>query len=124
MMASDPSSELPQCCAGRMRRRVQSPGTHTPLSRWVARAKAAGGWFIPSMLLALVPKCPLCLAVYLSVTTGIGVSMTTARYLRWSWLGLCLVSLFYLVAQYSRDWSGKRRLSISGPSHETRAAGL
>ena len=47
---------------------------------------------------ALVPKCPLCLAAYMTLWTGIGLSFTQATYLRWMLLFssagfLCLLAL-------------------------------
>jgi hypothetical protein len=43
--------------------------------------KTAGG-VLPGVLLLLVPKCPVCLALYISAATGIGIPFATAKYLR------------------------------------------
>jgi hypothetical protein len=56
-------------------------------------------WIVPSVILALVPKCPACLAGYLAVGTGFGLSLLTAAHVRASLLILCIISLLYLVVR-------------------------
>ena len=68
-------------------------------SRWGRRCLEIVRWAIPSAGLALLPKCPACLAGYVAVWTGLGLSLATATYLRWSFLILCVASLLYLAVK-------------------------
>jgi hypothetical protein len=45
-------------------------------------------WVLPSAILVLVPKCPACLAAHVALWTGLGLSLSTATYLRWMLLFL------------------------------------
>jgi hypothetical protein len=54
---------------------------------------------IPPLMLAFIPKCPICLAGYIAVATGLGVSITTATYLRFLLIFLCIGSLLFFLAK-------------------------
>ena len=56
-------------------------------------------WVLPSAILVLVPKCPACLAVHVTLWTGLGLSLATATYLRWVLLSLGVASLLFLMLE-------------------------
>ncbi len=67
--------------------------------------KTAGG-VLPGLLLVLVPKCPVCMALYVSAATGIGIPFVTAKYLRIGLIAGCVGALALFVWRRWKDWRG------------------
>ena len=42
----------------------------------------AGAWVIPSAFLAVLPKCPACVAAYMAAGTGLTLTMSAASSMR------------------------------------------
>jgi hypothetical protein len=68
------------------------------------RGLKIAGTVIPAAVLVLLPKCPACIAAYLAIGTGIGVTISTAAHLRTLLLVLCLGCLAYVAARQVLRW--------------------
>ena len=73
-----------------------------PASR-LRRGREIVGWIVPTATLALLPKCPACVAAYVALATGIGISLPTATYLRAMLVVLCVGSLVFITARRLRS---------------------
>jgi hypothetical protein len=86
-----------------------SDNTRRPASQ-LRRGREIAGWIVPSVTLALVPKCPVCLAAYVALATGIGVSLPTATYLRTILVALCVASLAFIAGRRLRSFMTRREI--------------
>ena len=87
-----------QCCQIKTR---AGENARRPASR-LHHGKEIAGWIIPGAILALLPKCPLCLAAYVAVWTGIGLSFSAATHLRVALVILCFGLILFLAARNTR----------------------
>jgi hypothetical protein len=78
---------------------VRSRRDNPRLPTKVRRCLDVTCWIASASVLVLVPKCPACLAAYMALGTGIGVTFATASHLRMAALTLGTVSLALLAAQ-------------------------
>jgi len=62
----------------------------------------AAGSVVPGVLLALLPKCPLCIAVWVAGVTGMSIPVASASQMRVMLVAVCCVSLSYLLAKFGR----------------------
>jgi hypothetical protein len=89
--ASEGTADRPRTSASDSRR-----------SRFVSRGFRLVNWLVPGTILAIVPKCPMCFAAYTAGVTGLGMSLSTATYVRLLLVTVCLGSLAYLVVTSMR----------------------
>jgi len=76
---------------------VTAPGTTR--RSWPRRVGALVEWALPVTALALVPKCPGCVAAYILLFTGVGLSLPAATSVRWALIGVSIGALVFLGAR-------------------------
>ena len=87
-----------QCCQVTARNSDLRPRSEA-LQR---RAGKFAGWFLPSTVLILLPKCPVCVAAYVALFSGVSLSMAAASNLRLTVLILCVSVLVLRIAKCVR----------------------
>ncbi len=65
------------------------------------RGRASARWIVPGAVLAILPKCPVCFAAYFAVV-GIGLSSSTAAYMRWTLIAMSVAGLAYAALRLRR----------------------
>jgi hypothetical protein len=96
------------CCQMKASTNTRAGGhVRRPASRR-RRGGEIAGWLLPSVTLALLPKCPACVAAYIALATGIGISMPTATYLRATLVVLCIASLAFVAVRRIRSFMMRR----------------
>jgi len=103
------------CCCGPVKHTGPAAGHQPPAEgpqqrpSLIKRIVNGIRWMLPGAVLILIPKCPMCLAAYVALGTGIGLSVTTARYLRIALILLCVASLAYMIIKRLLPYIRRRR---------------
>ena len=92
------------CCEDKTRAGDNSRRPASP----VRRGGEIAGWIVPTVTLALLPKCPVCVAAYVALATGIGISLPAAAHLRTMLVVLCVASLVFITARQLRSLIARR----------------
>ncbi len=89
-----------------MNRRIMTPERRVRARgcREVARRSGEiASWIVPGAILALLPKCPVCLAAYLMMATGTTISIAAAVSLRAILIVWSVASLVFLGGRHIRN---------------------
>ena len=78
------------------------------------RGAEVAGWVVPGTVLALLPKCPACLAAYVVATTGLGLSFPAAAALRASLAGAAVTVILLVAGRRAFRWARGRAGSRGG----------
>jgi hypothetical protein len=93
-----------------------NPGDGKRSTGLFRRAWRSIQWLFPTTLLVLMPKCPLCVVGYVALFTGIGITVSTARWIQILMPVFCLTALAYLVVRHLRGRTKARGFSASSSS--------
>lgn len=91
------------CCS----HRADRDRTPTTIRTWLARAWSLTQWATPIAALALMPKCPACVAAYVLLLTGAGISFAAASAFQSAVVWLCWAALVLLGTRLT--WRGLAR---------------
>jgi hypothetical protein len=103
----------------------EEPGKATKVQRLAQHGAEAARWIAPSAALVVAPKCPACLAAYVAMVSGIGISTTAAAHLRMIWILLCVMALAALMVRSLKRFAenGRSRpVNMNGPAEIHRRA--
>ncbi len=68
-------------------------------TRPAGRMRRVASWLVPGTVLALMPKCPMCLAAYVALGTGVTISYASAHILMRLLTLLCISALILCAAR-------------------------
>ena len=84
--------------------------------RW-RRARTMAEWLLPGALLAVLPKCPFCLAAYIALGTGLAITPASASLLLRALTAICIGALaLCLLKRIVKHRRQSLQLNLS-PSH-------
>lgn len=87
------------CCTTKLSAPPRRAHAHSHASLY-RRLAAALQWAIPLTTLALIPKCPACIAGFILLFTGLGLSFPAAATIRWTIITLCILTILTLTIRW------------------------
>ena len=96
------------CCSGGHATEGRTQGGSSS-AVWVRQGRRGAQWLVPGAILALLPKCPMCIAAYIALGTGIGVSIPAAAHVREAIILPCMTALGFLVLRQAAHLVGRLR---------------
>lgn len=96
------------CCQPEVR---AADNERPPVWRWGGGGRIAG-CMLPTAILAFLPKCPACVAVYVALATGVGISLSTATRLRTIVIIFCVACLMFVTAKILRDLFARKSTRV------------
>jgi len=84
------------CC----HRSARDRHLNSPPATLKRRGIEAAGIILSGATLVLMPKCPICVAAYVAMFSGIGISVAGATVLRTSLLILCITGVAFVAAKW------------------------
>ena len=78
-------------------------------------------WMFTGSVIILLPKCPFCLAAYIAMATGIGLSFPVASLIRVMLIILCIISLSSFAARHIYIYYNKEQPNLSSGNHHYKA---
>jgi len=72
--------------------------------------RQTAGWLAPAAILAVLPKCPLCVVAWVAAGTGLGLSLAAATYLRTLVILLCVLAMGFV--SLNRLLKGNKRRQV------------
>jgi hypothetical protein len=99
------------CCqtaANAANKEAKTAGGQAHPSSAKQRGFALTKFSLPTVILALLPKCPACFAAYIALGTGISLSVQAASVLRSTLIAICVAALVWLIAGSFRSASISR----------------
>ena len=90
----------PHCCQRKLHATCKARQQRT----WRSRATEVAGWIVPGAVLALMPKCPMCLVAYVALCSGLTLSCSSAHVLMRLLTALCIGTLALFVIRRVVNW--------------------
>ena len=84
------------CC----QRKSHASGDVRQQKTWLRGPRGVARVMLPGALLALMPKCPMCLAAYVTLGTGFTMSCSSAHILMRTLSALCIGTLALCVVRH------------------------